>query len=83
MLDQVEGLRAKGLPAAQLDSTISIDESRLIKDGIKNGSLKLLFVAPEVSRRLETCLRQLTLKCSGSITKVLLVSLKMIVLNFH
>lgn len=47
MQDQVDVLRSKGLPAAALDSSIGVEESRLIKQGIRDGSLKILYVAPE------------------------------------
>lgn len=47
MKNQVDVLRSKGLPAAALDSSIGVEESRLIKQGIKDGSLKILYVAPE------------------------------------
>jgi len=37
----------RGVAAAQLDSSLSMAESRAVKDSIRDGSLKLLFVAPE------------------------------------
>lgn len=47
MKDQVDVLRARGITAARLDSTVTADEARGIYDGMKSGTLKLLYVAPE------------------------------------
>jgi superfamily II DNA helicase RecQ len=47
MKDQVDVLRAKGVKASNLDSTLSIEETRAVKDSILDGSLKILYVAPE------------------------------------
>ncbi|CDZ97904.1 atp-dependent dna helicase [Phaffia rhodozyma] len=47
MKDQVDTLRQKGVAAAQLDSTLTWEESNQVKDSIRNGSLKILYVAPE------------------------------------
>ncbi|MEI6034224.1 MAG: ATP-dependent DNA helicase RecQ [Verrucomicrobiae bacterium] len=47
MKDQVDVLRARGIAAARLDSTLSSAEVFEILDGITSGSLKLLYVAPE------------------------------------
>ena len=47
MKDQVDALVKRGVAAAQLDSSLSMAESRAVKDSIRDGSLKLLFVAPE------------------------------------
>ncbi|KAF9519866.1 hypothetical protein BS47DRAFT_1002285 [Hydnum rufescens UP504] len=47
MKDQVDVLRAKGVKASNLDSTLSIDEGRAVKESIVNGSLKILYAAPE------------------------------------
>ncbi len=47
MKDQVDVLRARGIAAARLDSTVTADEARGIYEGMKSGTLKLLYVAPE------------------------------------
>ena len=47
MKDQVESLQERGLSAARLDSTLEADEVREIYAAIDQGSLKLLYVAPE------------------------------------
>jgi ATP-dependent DNA helicase RecQ len=47
MKDQVDVLRQKGVVAARLDSTLTYDEVRGIYAGMNDGSLKLLYVAPE------------------------------------
>lgn len=47
MKDQVDALRGKGIAAARLDSSLSQEEYGEVMDGLKSGSLKLLYVAPE------------------------------------
>lgn len=47
MKDQVEALRARGIPAARLDSTLSSDEVQNVLADMRNGRLKLLYTAPE------------------------------------
>lgn len=47
MKDQVDVLRSRGIAAARFDSTITAEESREIYEGMRTGSLKLLYVAPE------------------------------------
>lgn len=47
MKDQIDFLRRRGIPAARLDSSLSADEVRQINDQVRNGELKLLYVAPE------------------------------------
>ena len=47
MKDQVDVLRARGIAAARLDSTLTAEETFEILDGIGSGTLKLLYVAPE------------------------------------
>ncbi|MBT4141329.1 MAG: RecQ family ATP-dependent DNA helicase [Candidatus Latescibacteria bacterium] len=47
MKDQVDALREKGIAAARLDSTMDYDAVREIYAGMNDGSLKLLYVAPE------------------------------------
>lgn len=47
MKDQVDALRARGIPAARLDSTLTAAEVAEIFEGMASGKLKLLYVAPE------------------------------------
>jgi ATP-dependent DNA helicase RecQ len=47
MKDQVEALRAKGIAAARLDSTLSTEEVAGVFESMRNGDLKLLYIAPE------------------------------------
>lgn len=47
MKDQVDGLRASGVSAAQIDSSLTLDERRSIEGQLRQGGLKLLFLAPE------------------------------------
>lgn len=47
MKDQVETLQSKGIEAARLDSTLEPSEINRIYDAMEDGSLKLLYVAPE------------------------------------
>ena len=47
MRDQVDALRLKGIPAANLDSTLSPDLLKVTKEEVMNGKIKLLYVAPE------------------------------------
>ena len=47
MKDQVDALVKRGVKAAQLDSSLSMQEARAVKDSINDGSLKILYVAPE------------------------------------
>lgn len=46
MKDQVEALCDRGVKAANLDSTLSIDKLAFVKAEVLNGNLKLLYVAP-------------------------------------
>jgi len=47
MKDQIDGLRAKGVHAERLDSSLEEDDYRRVTDDIRAGKVKLLFVAPE------------------------------------
>lgn len=47
MKDQVDTLTQLGIPAAYLNSTISNEEFQEIMEQLRQGSLKLLYVAPE------------------------------------
>ena len=47
MKDQVDGLKANGVPVGLLNSTLSPDESAEVQDQARRGELKMLYVAPE------------------------------------
>ncbi len=47
MKDQVDALTANGIPAAFLNSTLSMAEQQTVSHQLRNKSLKLLYVAPE------------------------------------
>jgi ATP-dependent DNA helicase RecQ len=47
MKDQVDALRARGIAAARLDSTLEAAEYEAVMRDLAEGSLKLLYVAPE------------------------------------
>lgn len=46
MKDQVDALCDRGVKAANLDSTLSMEKSAFVKAEVLNGNLKLLYVAP-------------------------------------
>lgn len=47
MKDQIDFLRSKGIAAARMDSSLSADEARSVAASMRDGSLKMLYVAPE------------------------------------
>jgi ATP-dependent DNA helicase RecQ len=47
MKDQVEVLQSRGIAAARLDSSLSAAEAAEVYEGIRSGTLKLLYIAPE------------------------------------
>ena len=47
MKDQIDLLARQGVDAARLDSTLDADEVRAVSDRLRDGRLKLLYVAPE------------------------------------
>ncbi|NTU71865.1 MAG: DNA helicase RecQ [Coriobacteriia bacterium] len=47
MKDQVDALRANGVAAAYLNSSLSAEDSRSVLDALRAGELDLLYVAPE------------------------------------
>src|SRR5712692_806365 len=47
MKDQIDFLRGRGIAAARLDSSLTLDETREVADRLREGTLKLLYVAPE------------------------------------
>jgi len=47
MKDQIDYLQGRGIAAARLDSSLSATEARQVTDGLRSGSLRILYVAPE------------------------------------
>jgi ATP-dependent DNA helicase RecQ len=47
MKDQVDGLREIGLPATEINSSMSWDEQQRRIDGLRHGEYKMVYVAPE------------------------------------
>ncbi len=47
MKDQIDFLRGKGIAAARLDSTVSLEEYRQVFADLRADKLKLLYIAPE------------------------------------
>ena len=47
MKDQVDALRACGVPASLINSSLSPDERRQVADEVRAGRLRLLYMAPE------------------------------------
>ncbi len=47
MKDQIDQLQTRGIAAARLDSSLSLEEYRQVMSDIRAGTLKLLYVAPE------------------------------------
>lgn len=47
MKDQIDALTARGIAARRLDSTLGADDYRAVMAALRDGSLRLLYVAPE------------------------------------
>ncbi len=47
MKDQIDALAARGIKAARLDSTLDADAYRSVMQDLRNGTIKILYVAPE------------------------------------
>ena len=47
MKDQCDAMRRQGIEAVRLDSSLSPEEFRKAMDGVRSGTTKLLYVAPE------------------------------------
>ena len=47
MKDQIDFLRRQGVAAARLDSSLNAEESGAVRDELRSGKLRLLYVAPE------------------------------------
>jgi len=54
--EQVDALCAKGVKAANLDSTLSMEKAMEVKNQVLDGTLKLLYVAPERFIYMKVCL---------------------------
>src|SRR5262249_40467901 len=63
MKDQLDALAAWGVPAARLDSTLTLEEARKVFDDLTHKRLKLLYVAPErlASERFLQTLKRLSI----------------------
>ncbi len=47
MKDQIDALKARGIHASRLDSTLSHDEYQSVMQDVRSGVVKILYVAPE------------------------------------
>lgn len=47
MKDQIDALKRRGIEAERLDSTLSAEEVAAVMQGVRDGRLRLLYVAPE------------------------------------
>jgi ATP-dependent DNA helicase RecQ len=47
MKEQIDRLKARGVPAERLDSTLDADDARRVMTDLRAGRLRLLYVAPE------------------------------------
>jgi ATP-dependent DNA helicase RecQ len=47
MKDQIDYLQGRGIAAARLDSSLTAAEARNVTEGLRAGSLRILYVAPE------------------------------------
>src|ERR1700732_2866972 len=61
MKDQVDALRACGVPASQINSSLSSEERSAIETEVLRGAVRLLFVSPErlVLSGFQAMLRQI------------------------
>jgi ATP-dependent DNA helicase RecQ len=58
MQDQVDAARARGVPAAALNSSLTAAAQREVRAGISEGTLRLLYVSPERLDRLSVDLQR-------------------------
>jgi ATP-dependent DNA helicase RecQ len=60
MKDQIDSLRARGIAAARLDSSLSLEETLETQRQLRSGETKLLYVAPErfANERFVSLLRE-------------------------
>lgn len=59
MKDQVDALKANGIPAAYYNSTQAFDDQQKILEQLEKNKLKLLYVAPESLAQLDFLLNQI------------------------
>jgi ATP-dependent DNA helicase RecQ len=62
MKDQRDALTARGIAAASLDSSLTLEESSAVRQQLREKKLKILYVAPErsVHRCAHSCRTSLT-----------------------
>ena len=63
MKDQVDGLKANGVPADFFNSSQSAEEQQKILESAQEGKLKLLYVAPESLQGLSPILKEEYISC--------------------
>ncbi|MBA6155671.1 DNA helicase RecQ [Tenacibaculum sp. S7007] len=63
MKDQVDSLKANGIPSTYYNSSQSSEEQQQVFDAIANKSIKLLYVAPESLPLLQNVLNQNYISC--------------------
>ena len=63
MKDQVDSLKANGIPATFFNSSQSTEEQQQVFDAIASKSIKLLYVAPESLSLLQNVLNQSYISC--------------------
>jgi ATP-dependent DNA helicase RecQ len=63
MKDQVDSLKANGIPATFFNSSQSTEEQQQVFDAIASKSIKLLYVAPESLSLLQNILNQSYISC--------------------
>jgi len=61
MKDQIDFLRSRGIAAARLDSSLSLEETLATQKSLREGETKLLYVAPErfANERFVSLLREI------------------------
>src|ERR1051326_7795841 len=64
MKDQVDGLRGCGVPALQLNSSLSTEEQRAGERAVLDGKIRLLFASPErlATRAFRSLLKQIDVR---------------------
>jgi ATP-dependent DNA helicase RecQ len=64
MKDQVDGLQACGIPAVQLDSSLSAAERYSYAQDVRDGAVRLLYISPErlVNQDFQTFIQQVGIK---------------------
>lgn len=63
MKDQIDALKQKGIAAERLDSTLTNEEYQQVSSSLRDGTLKLLYVAPERfnNERFRELIRQINI----------------------